>query len=89
MLGDKDSNKLGKSNVKKKKHRESFVEGGLNQNDVKQFRLQKTVIRGKVKSPWVVLPLSINNDMSKECWVVRLGDFYINTYDSDQILSEE
>ena len=41
------------------------------------------MIKGKVKSPWVVLPLSTNNDMSKDCWVVRLGDFYINTLDYD------
>lgn len=57
--------------------------------EVKQFKLQKTIIKGKVKSPWIVLPLSTNNDMNKECWVVRLGDFFINTPDQQMLEGED
>lgn len=51
---------------------------------VRQFKYQKTIIKGKVKSPWVVVPLSTNNDMKKECWVVRLGDFFISPQEKSE-----
>lgn len=74
LLGDKESKPQPKTKGKRQRERGENVD----QNMVRQFKLQKTIIKGKVKSPWVVLPLSTNNDMGRECWVVRLGDFFIS-----------
>lgn len=38
---------------------------------------------GKVSSPWIVFPLSQNNDRKSECWIYRLGDLLIQTPDYD------
>lgn len=45
-------------------------------------------ISAKVHSPWIIIPFSKVNDKKSECWVVRLGDFSVNTpMDSDVFFS--
>jgi hypothetical protein len=50
---------------------------------VRQIGFQKTIIRAKVRTPWIVLPLTAVNDPAQECWVARLGDFYVDTPEDD------
>lgn len=54
-----------------------------NKTSVRQIGFQKTIIKGKIKTPWIVLPLSPINNLAQECWVARFGDFYIDTPEHD------
>jgi hypothetical protein len=58
---------------------------------VRQIGFQKTIIRAKIKTPWIVLPFSPINNPAQECWVARFGDFYVDTpeYDFTQVKTEE
>ena len=67
---EKKKENLKKKTVETQKHDEATI---------RSVGFQHNIIEGKVRSPWIIIPLSKTNDKTKECWTLRLGDLTIKT----------